>query len=574
MLRPMNASPAAGGPAAAADPAETYDVAVLGGHLSGGLLGAILARQGLKVLLVDAPGDRTERSGETTVPYTAEVFLLLAKRFDVPEIAAFGLFPDLPEPMRRRSGMNRSLGHLYHRPGRPQSPKECVQFIVPGEHSEWHPYRPETDDYARRLAVRHGAARPPAGAELADAWSEDGTGRVRTTDGARYRARYLVDAAGPGSPLLARNGGDAAEPWLRHRSRVYAARMRSVPRFEDVVPLSRYRRCGPWSHGTVNHLFDGGWLQLVGFGNHDESDNGLTSVTLSVDPARFPDLPEDPQAAFDSVVGRYPDLARQLAGATVDGGWTVSARYQRTAARTHGPGWFALERTASRNDMFLARDITVGAETVHALAAALIAAARSGDWSDEPFARVARLQDELNRYNDRLLAAARTACADFRLYNAFLRIWLIWQQLSHLALRRARSEGEATGGEDWSSTERYELGPMWFQVPDGLRDLVGRSLDLVEQAGAGTVTPAQAAAGIFAGLRRERFVPPLPILKRRRTRVYHYSWPQRIRMLLWLKRGAPDDFRRLLTPAHVMTTRPPVAEEELPDGTPVINAQR
>jgi FADH2 O2-dependent halogenase len=574
MLRSMNASPLADGRTAAADPAETYDVAVLGGHLSAGLLGAVLARQGVRVLLVDAPDDRSERSGETTVPYTAEVFLLLAKRFDVPEIGAFGLFPDLPEELRRRSGMNRSLGYLYHRAGRRQSPGECVQFIVPGEHSEWHPYRPETDRYARQLAVRYGAARPPGGAVLEDAWTEGGAGRVRTSDGSQYRARYLVDAAGPGSPLLARNGGDSAEPWLRHRSRVYATQMRRVTPFEDLIQTSRYRRCGPWSLGTVNHLFDGGWLQLVNFGNHDESDNGLTSVTLSVDPDRYRDLPEDPEQAFRSVIERYPDLVRQLDGATVDGRWTVSARYQRTAARTHGEGWFAMERTASRNDMFLARDITVGAEVVHALAAALIGAVRSGDWAAKPFDRVARLQDDLNRYNDRLLNAARIACTDFRLWNAFSRVWLVWQQLAHLSLRRARSEGEATGGEDWSAAEEYELGALWFRAPDGLRELINRSLDLVEQAGEGRITAAQAAGGIFAGLRREPFVPPLPILKKRRTRVYHYSWPQRMRMLLWLKRGAPADFRRLLTPANVLTTRPPVAEEELPDGTPVINAHR
>ena len=36
----------------------------------------------------------------------------------------------------------------------------------------------------------------------------------------------------------------------------------------------------------------------------------------------------------------------------------------------------------------------------------------------EPFARVARFQDALAAYNDDLLAAARTAARDFRLWNA------------------------------------------------------------------------------------------------------------------------------------------------------------
>ena len=116
-----------------ADFRERYDVAVLGGTMAGGLLAAVLARQGVRVLVVPGAEDRSEPSGETTVPYTAEVFLLLAKRFDIPEIAAFGLFPDLPADVRRDSGVKKSLGFLYHRVGRPQSPEESIQFNVPGD---------------------------------------------------------------------------------------------------------------------------------------------------------------------------------------------------------------------------------------------------------------------------------------------------------------------------------------------------------------------------------------------------------------------------------------------------------
>jgi len=108
--------------AASVEPAGTYDVAVLGSHLTAGLLGAVLARQGLRVLLVPVADGAGETAGETTVPYTSEVFLLIAKRFRVPEIAAFGRFADLPESVRSSSGVKKSLGFLYHHPGRPQDP--------------------------------------------------------------------------------------------------------------------------------------------------------------------------------------------------------------------------------------------------------------------------------------------------------------------------------------------------------------------------------------------------------------------------------------------------------------------
>jgi tetracycline 7-halogenase / FADH2 O2-dependent halogenase len=153
-------------------------------------LGAILARQGLSVLLVPSPDDATDLSGETTVPYTAEVFMLLAHRFGVPEIGAFGRFTELPADVRRRSGIKRSLGFLYHREGAVQNPRESVQFNVPGEHTEWHLYRPVVDEYAVELAKKYGAAVAGPDAEVAGAWVETGSGepegRVRTTDGDTY----------------------------------------------------------------------------------------------------------------------------------------------------------------------------------------------------------------------------------------------------------------------------------------------------------------------------------------------------------------------------------------------------
>lgn len=536
-----------------ADPTETYDVAIMGCTLSAGLLGAVLARQGVRVLMAPAPDDEDAPSGETTVPYTAEVFLLLAKRFEVPEIAAFGLFKDLPAEVRRSSGVKKSLGFLYHRPGRPQEPHESMQFNVPGEHAEWHVYRPAVDACALRIAEKYGAVVLPRSAQVSDAWTDEEHGTVRVEDGRTFRARCLVDCAGAASPLLARQGGDDPEPRLLHRSAVFATHMRGVTPFEKVRPLSRYPRVTPWSEGTVHHLFEGGWVQLVDFGNHRESDNPVTGVTLSVDPELADGLPPDPEKAFRSVVERYPDLAAQFDSAVAVRPWTAEPQWQRTAVRTHGRRWFALERSAARNDMFLSRDVTMGAELVHALASALIPAVRNNAFSAsaEPFARVARFQEELGAYNDRLLAAARTACQDFRLWNAFSRVWLLWQILADLSLKRARLDCEQGPSRDWAPVERFELGGIWFHTPAGLRELMGRALYLVGRVRDRDLDSARVARAVFGALRREKFVPPLYSFGKPGARVYHFTMPKRLRMLLWTRTTAPKDFRRLLTRDNV-----------------------
>lgn len=549
MTQPPSPRPA-GSAGKTADPAQTYDVAVLGGHLTAALLGAVLARQGVRVLLVPAPGEGDEPAGETTVPYTAEVFLLLAKRFQVPELAAFGLFPDLPGEVRATSGVKESLGFLYHRPGQAQDPGETVQFNVPGEHCEWHLDRPAVDRYARELAQRYGAALVPPEALLADAWTEVGGARVRTDDGRLYTARYLVDCAGGTSPLV-RRAGDDPEPRLRHRSHVFAARMTGVTPWEqlDGSRGPGRGRPAPWSRGTVHHLFDGGWVQLVHFGNHEGSRNRETGVTLSLAPdfaARL-DLPMDPEAAFRAVVDLFPGLRRQFAGARAVGRWTAEPVYQRTAARTHGDRWFALERTAGRNDMFLSRDVTTGMEVVHALAPALIEAVRHDDFSPEPFARVARFQSVLAEFNDDLLVAARTACGDFRLWNAFSRVWLLWQILAALSLKRARLDGESAADGDWTAVQDLERGGIWFHVPEGLRELISGSLAEIEAVRQGRADPASTADRIFASLRSAPFVPPLYAFGDPKARIYRFTFPKRLRMLLWVKTAAPADFRRLLT---------------------------
>ncbi|MCL7424519.1 hypothetical protein [Streptomyces sp. YS415] len=540
------------GSARAPDPAEKYDVAILGGTLAGGLLGAVLSKQGVRVLLVPAAHDRTEASGETTVPYTAEVFLLLAKRFGIPEIAAFGLFPDLPEDIRRDSGIKKSLGFLYHRRGEEQRPDEAVQFNVPGEHAEWHLERRSVDMYTVRLAHRYGAAVLPHGVHATDAWTDPDGARVETSDGHVWRARYIVDVSGPDSPLVARNGGDDAEPRLALRSRVIATHMTGVARFEEIRDAADYPRATAWSQGTVHHIFDGGWIQLVRFDNHRDGDNPATGVTLSLDPGRWEHLPEDPEKAFQVVVEQYPDLARQFASAQAVRPWTSAPLWQRTAARTQGDRWFALERTAARNDMFLSRDVTMAAEMVHALATALIPAVRRDDFSPAPFARIAAFQDELAAFNDRWLAGARIASQDFRLWNAYSRVWLLWQILADLSLKRARLDVEAShGGRDWRPVERFELGGIWFHVPEGLRGIIDRSLRTIERVGAGELAAAPAADGIFAELRREKFVPPLYAFGDPEAKVYHFTIPKRLKMLWWVKTSAPADFRRLLTRDNV-----------------------
>ena len=48
-------------------------------------------------------------------------------------------------------------------------------------------------------------------------------------------------------------------------------------------------------------------------------------------------------------------------------------------------------------------------------------------------------------------------------------------------------------------------------------------------------------------VRSAPFLPPLYSFGAPEARVYRFTLPKRLRMLLWVKTSAPQDFRRLLT---------------------------
>jgi FADH2 O2-dependent halogenase len=541
-----------------------YDVAVLGSHLTGGLLAAILARQGVRTALVDTAGDQARPAGETTVPYTSEVFSLLAGRFDVPEIATFSHFTDLPEEVRRASGVKKSLGFLHHDPGREQDARKAVQFNVPGEHTEWHLYRPEVDEYARRIAVTHGAHADEARAPLAKVAMADDGATLTLADGRKLAARYVVDASGPDSPLLAAVGVGAAEPERTPvRSRLLSTHFAGVRPFESVLPLDRYRGATPWSHGSFHHVFDGGWIQIVHFDNHSASRNDLCGVTVSVCPEKFADLPDDPEDAFRALIARYPSIAAQFVSARATTPWVNERRWQWRAERTTGPRWLAIDRAACRAEEVLARDVTMGMELVHATAAALLRVLAEPAREEVEFARVAAYQDRLIDFNDRLQLGLRTAGRHFQLLNAYLRVWLLWQILADLSLKRARLECDDRPGGSWSAVEAFES-ELWFRTPEGLPRALLYLFEQMAAVRAGRIAATTAARGVFSWLRRERFVPPLYRFGDPNARVYTFTLWRRMLMVLWIKTVAPADCRRLLTRDNVTGRRddaPPVGGE-------------
>src|SRR5258708_7938625 len=128
---------------------RTFDVVILGAGIAGSMLGAVLGRQGVSVLLIDAFSHPRFAIGESTIPLSTLFVEFLSKRFDVPELMSLAD----PEQYRRNvgttCGVKANFGYVYHSAGSAQRPDQAQQLGASKffRHHEVHFFRQDTDAY-------------------------------------------------------------------------------------------------------------------------------------------------------------------------------------------------------------------------------------------------------------------------------------------------------------------------------------------------------------------------------------------------------------------------------------------
>jgi FADH2 O2-dependent halogenase len=493
-----------------ADSRVTYDVAILGTGIGGSMLGAILARNGARVLLIDADAHPKFAIGESTIPYTLVALRTIAERYRVPEIKALATFTNCTKIIGPSFGVKKHFAFLLHHEGRPQDPKETNQFNTPGLlHEASHLYRQDTDAYLFYVAIRYGCA-ARQNFRVADV-DVDGSGVVLFGEnGEQYRARYMIDASGFRSVLAQKFDLREGPCRFKHHSRSLWNHMTTVTPTdqlfsrspEDTPPV-------PWYQGTVHHMFERGWFWVIAFDNHKWSRNPLCSVGLTLDPRRYPKDPNlSPVQEFAQVAERFPDIARQFSGAQPVREWISTDRLQYSSKRTVGDRWCLLGHAAGFIDPLFSRGLSNTAEAINALAWRLLRAIRDDDFSAERFAYVERLQQGLLHYNDELVNAAFISFSDYDLWTTVFRIWAWGSNAGTFRLQEALSRFLADGRDVHflAQEDAPNLGLYWPDH-DGYKKLFD---EMVAKCGAfesGLVSAKQAAHDLYQFLHEADFVP-------------------------------------------------------------------
>jgi FADH2 O2-dependent halogenase len=182
-----------------------YDVAIIGTGIGGSTLAAVLARQGLRVIVFEGGAHPRFTIGESMILETSEVMRALAEFYDVPEVAYFSS-ENCYNFIGTSHGVKRHFSFLHHTPGLHQNPRRSLQAVIPRlpYGHEIHIHRQDSDYLLTSIAISYGARvlqqTPVRDINVGD----DGVDVI--TDKETYHANYIVDAGGMKSILAEKYG--------------------------------------------------------------------------------------------------------------------------------------------------------------------------------------------------------------------------------------------------------------------------------------------------------------------------------------------------------------------------------
>lgn len=528
---------------------SSFDVAILGSGVAGSMLAAILARNGVDVLLVDASAHPKFAIGESTIPNMLVSLRTMAARYDVPELVTLSTFTGCTKIIGPSFGVKNHFGFLNHQESKPQDPDQVTMYNFPKLlHETAHLFRQDSDAYIFHTAIKYGA-KARQNFRVVDV-EFDGAGVTISSDrGEQYRARCVVDASGFRSPLAEKLNLREDPCRYKHHSRSIWNHMVDVPTTDSVfVRPPKDTPPVKWYEGTVHHLFERGWFWVIGFDNHPDSRNPLCSVGLTFDPRRYP-IPADmtPEEEFYHQAARFPDVAKQFEGASAVRPWVRTGRLQYSSKQTVGDRWILLSHAAAFLDPLFSRGLSNTCEAVNATAWRLIAAVKDDDFSKERFDYVDRLQQALFDGNDKLVNSAYISFENYDLWTAVFRIWAWGANAGTFRSQQAFERWSKTGDEaHLLELEKVQNPGLHWADHDGYSNLFDHMVRECEAVEAGTTNAQAAADALYDHLENADFVPR------------HFGWTERdlrflnptpwvlTKTMWWAARHAPDDVKKLM----------------------------
>lgn len=541
-----------------------YDVAIIGSGLGGSMLATILAKHGHRVLLLEAGTHPRFAVGEALTPEFSARLKVLAELHEIPELSYLASFQQLRHHVGSNSGVKRSFTFMHHRDGVEHAPDHTNQFITLSYPlgPDSHLYRPDTDAWMVAVAVQYGVTYLERSPVEAVAFSHDGA--TLTAAGVVHRARFVVDGSGHRS-VIARQMGLRARTDQRTDSRTIFTHMVGVRSIEDVRPVRgmwRGRRTGRRpgdsparrlpvlaspDQSTLHHLFDGGWMWVIPFGNHSQATNPVCSVGIVYDRAQHPHKGADPEAEFRATVARFPTVQWQLGEARAVRSWVSTDRVQYRSEKLAGPRFCMLPHASSFVDALFSGGLTMTVMGVQEIARVLLPSLAADRFDPADFAEL----EEGTRHNidimDKAVHGSFVAFRSFDLFNAWHRFWALGNYHATAAFVALHMQMLASGDR---AVLRKAYEPPYrrsLSMDDPrLAEMFDAGYAVMLDVEAGRLAEAEAVDRLFALLQARAWIPPQ---FRATDRHHRYLMPfsvfHLLRLMWWGKLNAPDDMKRI-----------------------------
>ena len=524
---------------------DLYDVIILGSGIGGTILGCILAKQGLRTLIIEELSHPRFTIGESLIPETGIRLQILSEKFGIPEIGWVGNFNQLKDNVSAACGVKRSFTFAYHREGQAQDVAESNQLptLTPPFGPDAHLFRQDTDAFLAVAAVRYGARLIQQIKVKGVEFLEDEVG-VEMVNGERHRCRLLIDAGGMRSHVATQLGLRDKIPNFETDTRVTFNHFIGVKPYDLVVgpdhPLP-----SAYGQSTLHHIFDGGWIWIIPFNNHRDATNPLTSVGLVLDRRKHPEFEGSPEEEFWAHIRRFPSIAQHFATAEAIRPWVRSGRIQFSSGHMIGPGFIQLPHAAAFIDPLFSSGMSVLTVALDIMAESILKAFKDNDLSVERFQQVEDFTLASLAHYDRVIARSFDSFGDYGLWNAWNRVWMVGNYLGTWGSLRMLLKWYETGDRKWldMSTERARTGVLGSQLPE-IRELISSSSDDVLAAQAGEITSAEASDRIFKRIAAARSLPPFLRLGDEADRTLGtFALMSGARQLLWYRFSAPPEWR-------------------------------
>ena len=528
--------------------AKVCDVVILGSGLAGSVAGAILARHGANVVLIDATTHPRFAVGESMTPQLVEWLHILSERYDVPEIKSLTSVKVSTRDIGPTFGTKAHFGFQLHRPGEEPDPREATQLALPRIFEQnSHMFRQDSDSFMFHVAVRYGCT-PRQNWRATDLDFDDDGVTVTGGNGERFRAQYLIDASGFRSPLAEKFDLRENPARFKHHSRSMFTHYIGIKPFDDVSGHPRHLRPPvPWHQGTMHHMIERGWFWIIPFDSHPKSKNPLCSVGLTFDERLYP-KPADmtPEEEFEHYLDMYPAVKRQFEGAHRVREWVSTDRLQYSSKRSIGDRWCLTSHAAGFLDPLFSRGLSNSFEVVDALVSRLLAALQDGDYSAERFAYVEKLEHGLLQYNDDIVNSSFIAFSHFPLWNAVFRVWGAFISPGVMRLTRARLLFVRDGDDRYFSELEDVAHPgLWWPESTKFKRLLEATAETCEKYDVGELSGDEAAAAVFKLIEDSDIVNPTFGWKDPKHRFVAPSTLTMARFMYWASVQGPPEMRHL-----------------------------